>query len=136
MTCEVACKTGVPNQIAKMLKHVPLGIKAKMRGSHLVEPLNLPLCIEQHHAIGGCLKRCQKILQSFWLSRVICSLARIKRLARSEISPHKPVLIATSEASPTRSQRNKRTPRDRSIKNQPKPTQHNTDHDTQPVHWS
>ena len=63
MIRKIVRKTGVTHQIAKMLKHVSLRIKSKVGRSHVVEPFNLALRIQQDHAVRRCLKRSQKVLQ-------------------------------------------------------------------------
>ena len=62
-TCKIADKAGITHQIANVLQHVARCVQTKVKRSHMIEPLNAALRVQQHDAIGRSLESRQKILQ-------------------------------------------------------------------------
>ena len=81
MAGKISGKARVAYQIAQVLLQIAFRLETKMCRCHLVEPFDLPACIEQHNAVGGSLKCGQKILQA--LLAVPSSL-----LAQPKQTPH------------------------------------------------
>ena len=84
----ISGKRRIAHQVTDLLLQVALSIEAKMFRSNMVAPLDAPLRIQQHYAIGRSLDGRQKFLQpSFGIQHFLLCLAQPAAGTVSKLTP-------------------------------------------------